>query len=85
MTTVTVFPNLSIVVVDCSDILFSCVCNVLLIMPPHLHFLCPYSLGSFLVCDLLLFVPKISLLDWLLPTPPTSFVLLKFLTAVRLR
>ena len=80
--TVAVFPNLSIV--DCNDILFSCVCNVLLIMPPHLHFHCPYSLCQFLVCDPLLFVPKICLLYWLLPTPHTSFVLLEFLTAVRL-
>ena len=39
--------------------LFSCVCKVLFIMPPHFHFLHPYSLCLFLVCNpLLLFMPS---------------------------
>ncbi len=38
--------------------LFSCVCKVLLITPPHFHFFCPYSFCLFLVCDPLLFVPS---------------------------
>ncbi len=53
--------------------LFSCF-EVLFIMSPHFHFLCPYSLCLFLVCDPFLFVPKICLLDWMLPNPPTSFI-----------
>ncbi len=36
--------------------LFFCVCKVLLIMPPHFHFFCPYSFCLFLICDPLLFV-----------------------------
>ncbi len=40
--------------------LFSCVCKVLCIMPPHFHFLRLYSLCLFVVCDPLLFLFMLS-------------------------
>ncbi len=57
LATVAVFLNPSLIV-NCSNFSFTCVCKVLLMMPPHFHIFCPYSFCLFLVCDPLMFVPS---------------------------
>ncbi len=65
--------SLSLLIVEI--FLLSCICKVLLLIPPHFHFFRPYLFCLFLVYDPLLFVPspclrKSVFLEWLLPILP---------------